>query len=421
MGAFTIAPLVSIFQISALDDNGLLIKISRSTKFQNQNSKIVNTRALVADMSQEVRTPNPTLDAPPALVVDPSQTPFLAQEEVAQGADTLMSESANSVMDDVFEDVERILRDGSTLPMDMAQVEPKAKNPLSSLAESWMPSLLATRSGGPTTDALEIEVPNLDADLEVPDVDVDGLAAIATETGDLSTFKAADATSTQPVAPKSFDQLLLTLATVSVIVTGGLWLLAQVLWRTPTPVATPSVAEPVAVSQANQEFMNYVQRSLDVIDRKVAVSEQTTTVANGANLPDVAVAGNLPLESPQVLERVYVPVYQPPGQVGAGALVPSPVTGQVAVANTPPAAAPATLTPGSGAPNVAAVITYELVGLLELGDRSAALFEVNGTAQRIELGEAIGASGWTLVSVSNQEALIRRNGEVRSVYVGQTF
>jgi hypothetical protein len=58
---------------------------------------------------------------------------------------------------------------------------------------------------------------------------------------------------------------------------------------------------------------------------------------------------------------------------------------------------------------------------LELGDRSAALFEVNGTAQRIELGEAIGASGWTLVSVSNQEALIRRNGEVRSVYVGQTF
>jgi Tfp pilus assembly protein PilP len=59
--------------------------------------------------------------------------------------------------------------------------------------------------------------------------------------------------------------------------------------------------------------------------------------------------------------------------------------------------------------------------LLELGDRSAALFEVNGTTQRINVGEAIGASGWTLVSVANQEAVVRRNGEVRSVYVGQKF
>jgi hypothetical protein len=56
-----------------------------------------------------------------------------------------------------------------------------------------------------------------------------------------------------------------------------------------------------------------------------------------------------------------------------------------------------------------------------LGDRSAALFEINGNTQRINVGEAIGASGWALVSVANQEAVVRRNGEVRSVYVGQKF
>jgi Tfp pilus assembly protein PilP len=61
------------------------------------------------------------------------------------------------------------------------------------------------------------------------------------------------------------------------------------------------------------------------------------------------------------------------------------------------------------------------VGLLESGENSAALFDVDGVTQRFKIGESIGASGWTLVSVANQEAVVRRNGEVRSVYVGQKF
>ncbi|MGK7919011.1 MAG: hypothetical protein AB4080_03245 [Trichodesmium sp.] len=62
-----------------------------------------------------------------------------------------------------------------------------------------------------------------------------------------------------------------------------------------------------------------------------------------------------------------------------------------------------------------------LVGILELGERSAALFEIDGVARRIYVGESIGGSGWTLVKVSNQEAVIRRNGDVLSVFVGQQF
>ncbi len=64
---------------------------------------------------------------------------------------------------------------------------------------------------------------------------------------------------------------------------------------------------------------------------------------------------------------------------------------------------------------------HTLVGILELGERSAALFEINGVARRVNVGEAIGTSGWSLVEVANQEAVIRRNGEVRSVGVGQKF
>ncbi|MDY6938230.1 MAG: hypothetical protein SWY16_11235, partial [Cyanobacteriota bacterium] len=42
---------------------------------------------------------------------------------------------------------------------------------------------------------------------------------------------------------------------------------------------------------------------------------------------------------------------------------------------------------------------HTLMGFLEFGDRSAALFEINGVAQRINVGESVGASGWSLVEV----------------------
>ncbi|MEH2141962.1 hypothetical protein [Nostoc sp.] len=60
-----------------------------------------------------------------------------------------------------------------------------------------------------------------------------------------------------------------------------------------------------------------------------------------------------------------------------------------------------------------------LEGLLELGNKSAALFKIDGVTRRINMGESIGSSGWILVDVSNGEAVIRRNGEVRSIYAGQ--
>ncbi len=65
--------------------------------------------------------------------------------------------------------------------------------------------------------------------------------------------------------------------------------------------------------------------------------------------------------------------------------------------------------------------SHTLEGLLELGDKSAALFQINGVTRRIDIGESIGSSGWTLVDVANGEAIIRRNGEVRSIFTGQKF
>ena len=56
---------------------------------------------------------------------------------------------------------------------------------------------------------------------------------------------------------------------------------------------------------------------------------------------------------------------------------------------------------------------------MDLGEKSAALFKIDGVTRRIHKGENIGSSGWTLVDISNNEIVVRRNGEVRSIQTGQ--
>jgi Tfp pilus assembly protein PilP len=62
-----------------------------------------------------------------------------------------------------------------------------------------------------------------------------------------------------------------------------------------------------------------------------------------------------------------------------------------------------------------------LIGVLELGDNSSALFDLEGNTQRVALGETIANTGWILVKIENQQAVIRRGSEVRSLYIGQRF
>ncbi|NJL21170.1 MAG: hypothetical protein HC895_10695 [Leptolyngbyaceae cyanobacterium SM1_3_5] len=198
-----------------------------------------------------------------------------------------------------------------------------------------------------------------------------------------------------------------------------------VFFRPAAPTAEPlSGAQP---SQADQQFMNYVQQSLDRIAGRTQPDASAVATASSPALPSVGVASSTPSASPSTPDRVYIPVYQPPQTlyppVGVSPVpVVPPVAPPVAVAPVVPAARPA---PAAPAPAVAVAPAsapqQTLMGLMQFGDRSAALFEVGGSPQRISVGENIGTSGWTLVSVSNDAAVIRRNGEVRSIYVGQQF
>lgn len=238
----------------------------------------------------------------------------------------------------------------------------------------------------------------------------------------------------QPVAPPAqtkqrfgrwLDRLLLAVTALSLLGVGGLLWFGQqgnrfLLGRSPGPETT---------AQSDEEFLTYLQRSLDVISGKVERGE----LGNGTNLgqaPTGVVVPAPPMLPPlgaggtvgslgsgplNVIERVYIPyqtAQQSVASPGAPALVPA----------LPGTVAPAAPTPAASAPAAAAPAPiHTMVGILELGDRSAALFEINGVSQRVYIGERIGNSGWSLVSVSNQEAVIRRNGEVRSIFIGQRF
>ncbi|MDB9339269.1 MULTISPECIES: hypothetical protein [Cyanophyceae] len=226
---------------------------------------------------------------------------------------------------------------------------------------------------------------------------------------------------------------------------------------------------------AQADLVNYMLGALAMIEKQEKTSNGKSAdskLANGGVSNASPVAGDLtaPLaanntqpiasRSTNVVERIYIPVYQapspmryaPPPTPAATATQPQVATNSqtsqpesvktpakpvrpeikpVTVQSAPitvkqPSvpvrpAAPPTDTPQQAYLQTppATTATHTLAGLMELGDKSAALFEFEGVTRRVHMGESIGATGWTLVDVANGEAIVRRNGEVRSIFAGQ--
>lgn len=164
-----------------------------------------------------------------------------------------------------------------------------------------------------------------------------------------------------------------------------------------TPTLLPRVASALQESQPN-----VVKNALNTV-RQAA---KPVTV----NMLAAAVRAEL---KPVAAKTVPITVRQTPSPLPALPVV--PLRAALAPESEP------TITQEQVYPAVAIAVapSNTLEGLLELGNKSAALFKIDGVTRRINMGESIGSSGWTLVDVSNGEAVIRRNGEVRSIYAGQ--
>jgi len=114
------------------------------------------------------------------------------------------------------------------------------------------------------------------------------------------------------------------------------------------------------------------------------------------------------------------PSPSPRATVAARPAAPAPASTSAA---TPSAVQPTRRAESTQAAAPQPAIRHVLRGVFKAEDSSkdAALFEVNGVTRRVSVGESISSSGWSLVEITNGEAVIRRNGEVRSIYSGQEF
>ncbi|MBE9228213.1 hypothetical protein IQ264_22575 [Phormidium sp. LEGE 05292] len=392
-----------------------------------------------------------------------------------------MDANANRLMDDIFADVERILETGSETPTVPDEPAEYVSVPAMAVPSVTIPTEIASRP----TVAEEITKPE-----KTPKPQQSG---------------------------KSLEKWLLIAACASLGITLLLWVLGQ--GRLNSLLGNNSAStKATQAAQRDLAFVDYMQQALESIDQKSQERKQVPVVppAPPPSQPPLPVLtpGNLPQNSnrPNVLERVYIPVYPQPRIVYTNpaslaakpsppAAAPSPATSTAKASPTPKATSTAKVSPtpaasakpeakptsrpvakaptvpklsaalpnqtasptakpttaaakpaasptpvASQSPRVVAIPPsptaqptfrnrstqatasipanpISLRGVLVLGDRSAAIFEIGGVPRRISIGESIGSSGWTLVEINNQnsEVVIRKNGEVRSIFVGQQF
>ncbi|MDJ1176375.1 hypothetical protein [Roseofilum capinflatum] len=350
-----------------------------------------------------------------------------------------MEQEVNGLMDDLFEDIDRVLDRGGALPKEPVQPESVSLEPLDipsmklpqAIAENLAqisPELASLTRMPPTENQMNTLTTVEENPISPPAEETSEIEwADLPEHSDPTVFEQEEVLPTPAAAPTVqpwWDRLLLVGLGAAIALPLGWWISssqtgqglrqqwAQLL---PSGQPTPEPMVPVDVPStalADEEFANYMQRSLKLKDQLSQNQEAEPESASEPQLPE-----SIPSPPTQVLERVYIPVYQP-----TPAPVPSPEVAAPSPSPTDDGVSPSP-SPSPVPPNVTnnPEGNLMLTGILELGDRSAALFEIDGMSRRFQVGEMIGSSGWMLVDIVNQEAIVRRNGEVRSVFVGQKF
>ncbi|OIP74636.1 MAG: hypothetical protein AUK48_09290 [Oscillatoriales cyanobacterium CG2_30_44_21] len=233
-----------------------------------------------------------------------------------------------------------------------------------------------------------------------------------------------------PVAPDSepkhslLDRLLIVAACSSALIAAVMWTINHGIWIGKQSVIVPQVAQSTTNDRYNEEVKKMLASAVNK-NRNIATNGNNSL---GSNLPLLAtpLAGNLPLGANPLMgmqQPMYVPVYQPPALSNNSpsplALPPATSSNVVELNGSPTSAN----SPSAIAPPVTVQPTdsYTLVGILDLGDRSMAMLDINGSVQSIGLGKPVTGTSWTLSRVSQQEITLRRGKETKNVFVGQKF
>ena len=139
------------------------------------------------------------------------------------------------------------------------------------------------------------------------------------------------------------------------------------------------------VSPEDAKFADYLRKSLAKIDTTVPQSTTATNLPNPAN-------NNILTRTPQPTPVAFNPnrkIVAPSAPGNANALP----AASISLFETHPNRRPA-----------------------------SAIFEINGRSQTVNLGEKIGTSKWSLLTVAKGEVLLKKTGgEIRSIHLGQKF
>ncbi len=362
------------------------------TRSNFQDTAVLPDTAMPQAATQPV---DPTVAPPPAFATPPIPAwgETFGPGVVTETGGFSVQSYADRLMDDLFDNMEDSLERGGSLSNEMVQPEPVVMPP-KQLQQMVLTSLMQRR---------QTEMERVDAD----------------QTG-ISDLVAAAAPAPLATAPETkaskvslFDRLLLGVGCMAIAATATLWFVQHRPNLTPPAVSVAPVANP---------FGDYMKQALQTIAAKTPFQDGTankpaaSTPSTG--MPAITVPTTTgptalmpaPTRMPTGLTRLVPPAPLP--NLGAQTAAPSAPSAPGFMASSTALPPGGTLTPG---------VVRSLVGVMQLGDRSAALVEINGVAQRVRVGESIGSSGWTLVEVSKDQAVMRRNGEVRSIFIGQTF
>jgi len=320
---------------------------------------------------------------------------------------------ADDLMDDLFGDVEHILSVNAQAKLARVKSAPKTIRRDAELDTSQGELV--------TTNALSLTKIDLPA-MSLPPVSEQEIMWIEPYMARETAYVANKARLTRDQdqanqASRFWDRLLLGTACGSVLLSVLVWATVYGFPGSTRRMFAQSIVNPAQVPQVTPEiakFTDEVRRSLASVNTQT--SSQSSSVASQPNqvLPNGQILPPIVGTSGTNIQSIYIPVFQPPaaGVVGLGTnpgAIPSLAAPTTAM---PVAAAPVAVTPGS---------SYTLSGVLDLGDRSSVLVNIDGSVQAIKVGAPISNSGWVLSRVNRQEATIRRGNETKSLVVGQKF
>ena len=355
-----------------------------------------------------------------------------AIDQMAASSGQQSSQYATGLMDELFGEVDSIL-DGSLIPPSEsveAAAVPERKAPISLDFAAFLstpPSELETMMAGLSTNGAPAAIPQ-DDELQ--------LTKSVTEN---------DRNQARQESYGLFEKMLIFVGCSSAMAAMVIWLGSQgTIGRMAATIRGTSNA-PIAVVPPNPsdvKFSEYMGKSLESIDSK---SKEMPSLAALPVLPSVVLPTvKVDNSSPQIIL----------GGSGISSLKPVPTIGQTipkvngstpmmnsqssldqtvaklsrlvdrmtGATNVPVAAvapsravSPVAIAPPAPVPKS----EYILSGVLGNGDKSAAMFKINGVGRNYDKGEKIGNSGWVFIRVDSGNAVVRRNGEVRTLSAGQ--